>query len=232
MFTEMKKPEQPVTGLPYSADQAVRTTQMLANGTVLTHEVKGHIYRSGDGVERMEGTPPYTIPSGLDPAPQVYILDRAKHTGVLLNTQLKTAVVDHFPIDSTVTVSFLRMQEFDFQDHVIQPKNSVTTDLGQQVQDGLKLVGKHVVSTIPMGTVGNDQQLQITIDTWVAPELKLVVNQAERNPLAGERTLVLSNIVRDEPDPALFLIPEGYRVSDRPMPPSIPPMVPHPANPQ
>jgi hypothetical protein len=141
---------------------------------------------------------------------------------------LKTAVVDHFPIDSTVTISFLRMQDFDTRDHVIQPKNSVTTDLGQQVQDGLKLVGKHVVSTIPMGAVGNDQQLQITIDTWIAPELKLVVNQSERNPLAGERSLQLTNIVRGEPDPTLFVIPEGYTVSDRPMPPSTPPVVRHP----
>jgi hypothetical protein len=228
IFTEMRKPDQPVTGLPYSADQTVRTKQMLANGTVLTHEFKGHVCRSTNGVERIEGIPQVVSPSGHDPAPQVYILDRAKHTGVSLNTQLKTAVVDHFPSDSTVTVSFLPIQQFDTQDHLIKPENSITTDLGQQVQDGLKLVGKHMVSTIPMGTVGNDQKLEITIDTWMAPELKLVVNQAERNPLAGERSLELRNIVRGEPDAALFLIPEGYRVSDRPMPPSTAPPVPLP----
>jgi hypothetical protein len=50
------KAERPVTGLPFSADMTVRTTQQLANGVNITHEVKGRLYRSSQGVERWEGT--------------------------------------------------------------------------------------------------------------------------------------------------------------------------------
>jgi tetratricopeptide (TPR) repeat protein len=45
----------------------------------------------------------------------------------------------------------------------------------------------------------------------------------EQNPLSGERTFELSNIRSEEPDPALFQIPEGYTIKEQaPMPSTMP----------
>jgi len=209
------KPEKPVVGLPFTADQSVRTVQHLANGMAITHQIKGHIYRSADGVERYEGTIPSTDSASPDPTTQIYILDRTKRTGVLLNTKLKTATVTHLPADATVTISFLALQS-QVQYRQIKPENVTTTDLGKQTQDMRELVGKRITGTIPAGKIGNDQPLQVVTEVWVSQQEKLIVKQVEQNPLSGERTFELSNIRSEEPDPALFEVPEGYTVKERP----------------
>ena len=65
------KAEQPViTGLPFSADQSVRTVQQLANGITLTQKMKGRVYRSTNGLERLEGTLVATDPAATNPSDQ------------------------------------------------------------------------------------------------------------------------------------------------------------------
>jgi hypothetical protein len=224
MSVQMNKPETPVLGLPFSADQDVRTVQHLADGASLTHEIKGHIYRSADGVERFDGA---TVPSDSgapQPALEALILDRAKHTSILLNTGLKTASVQMLPANASVTVTFLPEQMPRVQNKLVKPENVTTLDLGKRTEGTLSLVGRRVAGTIPVGAVGNNEPLPVTAEEWVAPDLKLVVKQVEQNPLVGERTFDLTNISGGEPDPALFLIPDGYKVIDRPpMPTSAPP---------
>ena len=223
---QMNKPEKPVVGLPFSADQSVRIVQHLANGMPLTHEIKGHIYRSADGLERYDGTIPSTDPAHPDPTTMIYILDRVKRTGVLLNSRLKTATVETLPTTATVSVSFLALQQPRVQNQLIRPENLVTTDLGKRTLDMMPLVGKRVTGTIPAGKIGNDQPLPVTTDVWFAPQLKLLVNEVEKNPLSGERTFELTNIRAEEPDPTLFDIPEAYTVKNRgPMPSVLPQML-------
>jgi tetratricopeptide (TPR) repeat protein len=216
------KPEKPVVGLPFTADQSVRNVQHLANGMSITREIKGHIYRSADGVERYDGTIPSTDPASPDPTTQIYVLDRTKRTALLLNSKLKTATVQHLPVDATVTISFLPLQS-QVQYRQIKPENVTTTDLGKQTQDMRELVGKRITGTIPAGKLGNDQPLQVVTEVWVAQQEKLIVKEVEQNPLSGERTFELSNIRSEEPDPALFQIPEGYTIKEQaPMPSTMP----------
>jgi hypothetical protein len=219
----MAKPEKPVTGFPYSADQTIRVEQVLANGTTLHHEIKGHIYRTSDGVERYDGVIPSTNPASPDPTTMVYIIDRTKHTSVLLNSKLKTATLDHQPADSTVTVNFLPLQQPQAGNRLPKLENSVTTDLGQRMQDGLNLIGKRLTGEIPAGKIGNDKPLPVTNEVWVAGELKIVVTQIEQNPITGQRTFELTNIIRTEPDPTLFQTPDGYTQKDAPPRPTPPP---------
>jgi tetratricopeptide (TPR) repeat protein len=223
------KPETPVIGLPFSADESVRIVQHLANGMTLSSQMKGRVYRSSDGVERLEGTLVSTDPAQTDQVTQVWILDRTKRTAVLLNSKLITATVTPLPADSTVTVSFLPQPRATgpAATQAAKPENPITTDLGKRTQDMLPLVGTRVTSTIPVGKIGNDQPILVTTDVWVAPQLKLVVNQIEQNPLVGERIVELTNIRSEEPDPTLFQVPEGYTLKERSalplgMPPSLP----------
>lgn len=228
MSIQMNRPESPVIGLPFSADQKVSTVRYLANGALLKSEIKGHIYRSAAGIERYDGVMPST-PDHPDPTTMVYILDRAKHSAILLNLKLKTATVEYFPTDATVSVRFLPLPQSQSQNRLIKPENIVTTDLGKRAQGIITLVGKRVTGTIAAGKVGNDRPLSVVTDEWVYPELKLKVDEVEQNPISGERTFELSNIRGEEPDPALFEVPEGYAVKERSlMPVTLPGITPTP----
>ncbi|MGI4831547.1 MAG: hypothetical protein ACRYFU_25690, partial [Janthinobacterium lividum] len=81
---QANKPEIPVLGFPIASDQTVTITQHLANGTVLRSKVLGHQYRSATGVEWFEGAAAATADEP-SPTTLIYILDRSKHSAVLLN---------------------------------------------------------------------------------------------------------------------------------------------------
>jgi hypothetical protein len=138
---------------------------------------------------------------------------------------LKTATVEHLPADATVSVKFLPLQQSRAQGQSVKPGDLVTKDLGTRTEGMMTLVGKRVTGTIAAGRVGNDQPLSVTTDVWTYPEFKLKVDEVEKNPFSGERTFELSNIRGEEPDPALFEIPEGYAVKDMPPMPSVLPRI-------
>src|SRR5271154_396929 len=147
MSIQMNKPEEPVIGLPFIADQRVSTVQHLANGMPLKSEIKGHVYRSAAGIERYDGVIAST-PDRPDPVTLAYIIDRAKHSVVLLNLKLKTATVEHLPANATVSVKFLPLQQSRTQGQFIKPGDLVTTDLGKRTQGMMTLVGRRVSGTI------------------------------------------------------------------------------------
>lgn len=218
----MNKPEKPTIGLPFTADQTIQIVQHLGNGMAVTHDMEGHVCRTADGLERYEGTITPTDPAKPS-ATQVLILDRAKHTTVLLNSNLKTAIIEHLPADATIAVNFLALPPPRVQNQLVRPENPITTDLGKRTENMIPLVGKRVTGTIPAGKIGNDKPLLANTEVWFAPQLKLVVKEVEQNPITGERTFELTNIRSEEPDPKLFEIPEGYTVKDKPpMPTGMP----------
>lgn len=220
---QIGKPDQPIVGSPYTADQTVTTVRHLPDGILVTQTVQGHICRSADGVERYDGAFPSTDPAHPGTITIAYILDRARHTSITLNSNLKTAYRQALPEVAAVNVSLLPLPRPSAADSQIKPENPTTTDLGKRNLGMLEIHGALVTATIPAGKIGNSQPLPVTSELWLAPQEKIVVKQVEKNPLTGERTFELSNIRAEEPDPALFQIPEGYTVKDRPAIPATPP---------
>jgi hypothetical protein len=76
--------------------------------------------------------------------------------------------------------------------------------------------GSRVTRTIPAGSVGNEQALVITTETWYSPELKVLVMSKAEDPRMGVTTYRLTNIQRAEPPASLFEIPADYTIKDRP----------------
>lgn len=218
MSIQMNKPQKPIVGLPFCADQKVRMVQHLANGTPVTTNMTGHVYRSASGVERYDGVAPSTDPSHPDPVTMVYIVDPLKHTATFLNSRVMTATVQALPDNATVSIKFLALAS-RFQNRLIQPQDIVKTDLGTRSEGMLHLNGARTTGTIAAGTFGNDQPLTVTAEVWVDRDLKVIVSEHEQNPITGDRTLELSNVRGEEPDAALFEVPSGYTVKERTMPP-------------
>jgi hypothetical protein len=84
--------------------------------------------------------------------------------------------------------------------------------LGTQTIEGVLAEGTRNTTTWPVGTQGNDRALTSTTETWMSPELKVIILSRRSDPRSGEQTQKLINIDRSEPDPSLFQPPPDYTV--------------------
>jgi hypothetical protein len=80
--------------------------------------------------------------------------------------------------------------------------------------DGLAVEGRSRTDTIPAGSIGNEQPITITSEEWSSPELQVLVLTRHNDPRSGESTYRLTNVVRAEPDPSLFMVPPDFTVKD------------------
>ena len=80
--------------------------------------------------------------------------------------------------------------------------------------DGLAVEGRKRYETIPAGRIGNEQPIVITSEEWHSTDLKVLVLTKHSDPRTGDSTYRLTNVVRAEPDPSLFMVPPDYTVKD------------------
>jgi hypothetical protein len=89
-----------------------------------------------------------------------------------------------------------------------------TEDLGSQTMEGVMAQGTRTTRTIAAGEIGNDKPIDIVTEIWTSPELKTIVSSKRSDPRMGDQTFRLTNIVRAEPDAALFAIPSDFKTVD------------------
>lgn len=93
-----------------------------------------------------------------------------------------------------------------------------TENLGSQTMEGVFVTGVRTTRTLPAGQIGNDKPIDIVTEVWTSPDLKTVVYSRRNDPRIGEQTFRLTNIVIGDPDPSLFTIPAGFKITDGPQP--------------
>ena len=74
--------------------------------------------------------------------------------------------------------------------------------------------GTRTTTTIPAGTIGNEQPILIVAEQWFSPDLKVLVMTKHSDPRTGETTYRLTNIVQTEPARSLFEVPADYTLKD------------------
>ncbi len=87
--------------------------------------------------------------------------------------------------------------------------------LGGKTIAGVYAEGTKITVTYPVGYFGNDRPILNVRETWMSPELRIIVYTTEDDPRTGNRTTEITNLDRGEPDPALFQVPEGYTIKDQ-----------------
>ena len=87
-------------------------------------------------------------------------------------------------------------------------------NLGDQTMNGIHATGTRVTTTIPAGSMGNEQPIVVQSETWSSPELKATVMTKHTDPWAGELKTQLTNVNNSEPDPSLFTVPSDYKIVD------------------
>jgi len=84
--------------------------------------------------------------------------------------------------------------------------------LGTRQMEGVTVVGRRTKSVIPTGQIGNDRPIEITDERWESADLKLLVRSHHHDPRTGDVEYRLTNIVRVEPQPDLFIVPSDYTI--------------------
>jgi hypothetical protein len=97
-------------------------------------------------------------------------------------------------------------------------KDAKTETLPDQVIEGLTVHGKRTTSSIPAGTMGNDQPIVTSTETWYSPDLKLVVMTKRSDPRVGDTVTALTGISRAEPAATLFQVPASYTIKESDQP--------------
>ncbi|MBA3637803.1 MAG: hypothetical protein M3541_20425 [Acidobacteriota bacterium] len=87
--------------------------------------------------------------------------------------------------------------------------------LDPQNIEGLNATGMRTTTTIPAGQVGNAQELKIISEPWFSDELQVLVMTKHNDPRSGESIDRLRNVLRDEPDPSMFMVPGDYSLQER-----------------
>ena len=210
-----------VTGAPYSAQIVNQRSQTLSDGTHVTQQSSGAIYRDAAGRVRHEmSLPAVGSLTGSAQAPRaVFITDPVARYHYVVHADTKT--VDRMPLPQPGSVGHngKPRAEREPRDNAQVTRES----LGTQTIEGVAAEGTRTTKTIPAGTFGNDRAIQIVIERWYSPDLQTVVLMKRSDPWMGDSVMRLTNITRTEPAASLFAVPSDYAVKDRQAPPAFRP---------
>jgi hypothetical protein len=204
------RPEQVVTGAPYSGTLTEQRQQTLQDGNQISQQTVTKVYRDSEGRVRKEIT--RTSRSG-DTQQFVTLFDPVGGFEARLNPQKLTA--EKHPLPPKRNASDTPPTPPSGED---RPQIK-TEDLGTNTIEGQAATGKRVTMTIPAGEMGNADAVQVVREVWTSTALKVPVLVSRTDPRFGKSTTQLSAITQAEPDAALFQIPSNYKVTTRTGPP-------------
>jgi hypothetical protein len=215
----------PVLNAPYTADAVTEVTQVLADGNRIEHQTSAAVARDSRGRIRREHQALFLGALAAErEVPLVTISDPSSGTHMTLDherrvaSRMNTAGVMKPPAgDVHVTI------DRGFAGRRVGPAASGparlaeagadvrTEQLGAKDIEGVKAEGTRTTMTIPAGRIGNQAAIEVVSERWYSPELQVVVLTRRSDPRFGETVYRLTNIVRGEPSPDLFDVPQGYR---------------------
>jgi len=193
----------PVLNRPVTANEVRTAVQTLSDGSHIRSSETNTFYRDSHGRMRVETDTGIMI---YDPdAGVTYDLTKRNHT-----------YTKHYDAHgATVTIAAAAHyssvhSSSGWQTTQPKPAGTVSEDLTPQTVNGVFAKGSRITSTIPMGTIGNDQDLKVVSERWTSDDLRLLIKSSNSDPRFGVTTYELTNIVPGDPDPALFQLPSGY----------------------
>jgi hypothetical protein len=205
-------------GAPFSGVRSQQAARNFVDGNRIDSGRSVHLYRDAQGRTRVERDVD-TAFGAPDPRMQfspIVINDPVSGEVIELQPQSKTAIVikgvapHAIPVPADVppiAVSFAR-RFYGAND----PGWSKPVSLGDKMLNGVRATGTQRQYTIAAGSVGNEKPIVLTVEQWYSPELGLIVMKNARASTGGEFAFQVENIVRGDPDAALFTIPPGYKV--------------------
>ena len=205
-----------VVGKPYSATVISHSVQTLANGSHISNITQMLVWQDGEGRLRQEWPGRHQVAIDDPVAGFRYVLDTEKKSGRKIQMRLGAQVIGNGNVARVAPprlaglVSALQ----EARQAASRMPNAVVDDLGTQYISGVAAEGVRTTVTMPIGAVGNDEELRSVTERWYSNEIHALVKTVTNDPRTGNYTYELSNIVRTAPDPALFQPPPGYTITD------------------
>jgi hypothetical protein len=104
---------------------------------------------------------------------------------------------------------------------VMQPAIRMAQDakeesLGQKVIEGVTADGKRVTTVLAAGAIGNQNPITVQTEQWFSPDLEILLMTRHSDPRSGDTSYSVTNIIRAEPQGALFDVPADYTILESP----------------
>ncbi len=198
----------PLAGQPFSGRSTTEWTRTLEDGSSVTTHLFAMVARDSQGRIYREGR--NFVPANSEHEPKRYrffIFDPTTHTRTLCMVASHSCEVTTY----LAPTSFRLRPVGPFDDG---KRTLARESLGNDVMDGINVVGTRETVTISAGVIGNSQALSITREFWYSPELQVNLAITRKDPREGTQVIRVHEITRSEPDPALFKVPDGYAVHD------------------
>ena len=209
----------PVVGMPYSGTGTTQSATLFLDGNRIVHTETTRFFRDSQGRTRVEHLFLPINPTVSSPpmATMVTISDPVIGERYLLHPQQK--IVDTLPwrgagtiqppVPSPTPSPRLSLPGFGFSGGSSDDESKAVS-LGEKMIEGVRVVGTQLEHTVPANTIGNQKPIAVTVEQWFSPELGAVILATHRSSIGSETTYQLEQIVRAEPDAALFVVPPDY----------------------
>jgi hypothetical protein len=92
----------------------------------------------------------------------------------------------------------------DFQHETLAPQDI----------NGVYAQGTRTTRTVRLEQENGDLFIKVVNELWISPDLKIIVRHFHEDPRTGSSVTDVADIVRGDPDPAMFQPPEGYEAID------------------
>jgi len=212
------------SGEPYTATLKITFDKKLSDGTLLHGVTRVLRARDSSGKVRME-TP---IGCELDKDGHAYnklivrISDPLESTFLDWNTGgavLKVARRSYQP-DAMGGSAGIR-EWTDSERTVTTPGRSAVTTrietIGTKKIDGIQALGQKMTITAVSLIGGNALPSVVTREQWISVEHGLLLADLLDDPDKGRTEMVMEKLSLKEPDPSLFVLPDGYTVTLAPV---------------
>jgi hypothetical protein len=199
-----------VKNKPYTANVVTQNTSIGPDGKKTIHEALNVHMRDSAGRLRDEqlATPPDVI--GTFTQAQMHVIDPVSMQDIQWFPETKTFLMSTIPA-AFAAYGGQRIVECAglAKIHNAKRGQAECDNLGDDKIEGIPVKGCRITQTLRGIPDSNQPETSIT-EIWTSPELQIDLLVTEHYSNGIERLTRLSNIIREEPDPALFRIPEGY----------------------
>jgi hypothetical protein len=200
----------PVTGAPFSADIVWENTRVLNDGNRIVEERHGRIDRDSQGRSRCE------LEDARKTITVIEIVDPVAKVAIRLDPRNKLATVTHLPQTPPATAPSsqpVAEKKPEKLPAAPDPRHTMQT-LSSRELEGLTVTGTRFTNIIEAQQEGNDKPITTSLEEWYSGDLKLTLLSIRDDPRNGKMVDKVFNIHTNEPEPAVFRIPDGYTVKD------------------
>jgi hypothetical protein len=191
----------PIGDAPFTAKVVVTWNQPLVGGGTVSRKYYTLVARDSQGRVRRETRGFVPADSAAEPPLRSFtILDPVSGTRTTCTKASMTCATSAF--DANLALA----------ENAGDRGNPTGESLGQRTIEGLPVTGTRETMSNVSGPRGSSRLAVSHTDAWYSPDLQIDLSVTRTDPQSGVVTLIVTDLVRGEPDSTWFAIPPEYKV--------------------